>query len=606
MKRLWAALLLVLAALTLPRAALAQRVDLTPRVSSQIVEVGGTVVYSLQAMAVDADAPVDPQPGAIQGFSLRSTASGPSQMITISNGVQTVSSGLVTSWTLRAERIGTFTLGPASVKVGATRRTAATVKVTVVPRGQAPKRADPFDAFRGLFDFDDDHPAPAPAAVPPDPKLALDAARARVAFLHATIDKKRVVVGEQVTLTIYLYEDPYERQMQPQDVHEPTATDFLKRPLLEDESRALNLGTAMVGDRQWSVKLVRKTALFPLKAGRLTIEPMSMSLPQARVGLRESERLTVDVAEPPLEGRPPGYALGDVGDMSLSATVTPRSIEQNGAVGVTVELRGTGNLPAQLTMPVAPGIEWLDAQSREKLGAQASDRFGGTRIFSYVARLHKDGAIDLGNVTLPFFDPDKRAYGVARASLGIVDVKKGTAREARPSDEDAILQGLPRERRVLEGARPETFLADRPAYWALLFGSPALCAIAIAGERLVRRIRERHAATSSSPERRARDRRAEAESACEGDDGARAMGAIARAVEAAVLAETGVNVRGGASDTITKELEDAGVADPAAVVGILRECEDARFSPDRVRVEDARAAWERAKKTLAGLRGAGR
>jgi hypothetical protein len=600
-RRLWLLLLLLVTAIAVPRAASAQQVDLIAKVSAQTVEIGATFNYTLQAMSTDGASPSDAQPGNLNGFTLRGTASGPTQMISIVNGVQSVTSGLVTTWTLRAEKIGTFTLGPASARVGSGRRSTAPVRVTVVPRGQAPKRNDPFDAFRGLFDLDDTPAAPAPPPVPPDPRLALGAPTAPVAFLHATVDKKNAVVGEQVTLTVYLYEDPYARQMQPQDIHEPTATDFVKRPLLEDESRALNIGTAMVGDRQWTVKLVRKTALFALKAGRLTISPMSMTLPQARVGLRESESLTVDVTEPPVAGRPPGYSLGDVGDMSLSASVTPRTVEQDGAVGVTVELRGTGNLPAQLTMPLAPGIEWLDAQSREALGAQGSERFGGARTFSYVARLHKAGAINLGEVRLPYYDPDKRTYGIARASLGIIDVQKGDARDAGASDDDVILAGMPKERRTLEGAPHETFLADRPAYWALLFGSPLACALAIAAQGLGRRLLERRRAASISPERLARERRAEADDACKSDDGAAAMGAVARAVEAAVLAETGVNVRGGSRETVARELEEAGVADPAAIVEILRACEDARFSPDGVTADDARAAWTRAQQALSAL-----
>ena len=209
-----------------------------------------------------------------------------------------------------------------------------------------------------------------------------------------------------MTLTVYLYEDPYQHQGRPADVHEANALDFLKRSLLEDETRAVGVGIAKVGGRAWNVKLVRKSALFPLKAGRLVIDPMSLTLPRARVGLRESERLTVDVSEPPVKGRPPGYQLGDVGDFAMTATVNPRTLVQDGAVGVTLELRGTGNLPSKLPLPTIPGVEWLEPQMNEKLGGQAEDRFGGTRTFAYVVRFYKPGTIDLGEVRLSFYDPN--------------------------------------------------------------------------------------------------------------------------------------------------------------------------------------------------------
>jgi len=355
--------------------------------------------------------------------------------------------------------------------------------------------------------------------------------------------------------------------------------------------------------RTWSVSIVRKDALFPLKTGHLMIEPMSLSLPQARAGKRESERLAVDIGEPPRDGRPAGYALGDVGDMALSATVSPRTLEQGGAVGVTIELRGTGNLPSQLALPVQQGVDWLDAQTRDDLKAVSSDRFGGTRTFSYVVRVHKAGPIDLGEVRLPFWDPDRKAYSVARASLGVLDVAKGNEHLAAPDEKEQVLPGLPKPRMTLEGQRAESYLAERPVYWGLLFGSPLACVFAIGAHGAARRLREKRAAAAPSPERIAKERRAEADAAAKGDDAKAAMGAIARAIEAGVLAKTGVNVRGGDGATIARELEDAGVSSERTktIVDLLRTCEDARFSPDGVTTTHARETWKRAEETLDDL-----
>jgi hypothetical protein len=309
------------------------------------------------------------------------------------------------------------------------------------------------------------------------------------------------------------------------------------------------------------------------------------------------------VTEPPTAGRPPGYAIGDVGDMSLLASVAPRAIEQDGAVGVTIELRGTGNLPGKLPLPVAQGVEWLDAQSRDQMKAVSNDKYGGTRTFSYVVRVHKAGAVDLGEVRLPFFDPDRRSYGVAAASIGIVDVKPGGARDAGADEAEPVLPGLPAARTKLEGAHAETFVAERPLYWGLLFGSPLACVVAVGGAGLVKRVRERRAAKAPSNESIAKKRRAEADEACEKDDGPAAMGAVARAIEAAVLAQTGVNLRGTSLDSAARDLEDAGVAAARAkeIQAILQSCADARFSPDGLPIARARETWARARAALSAL-----
>ncbi len=128
-----------------------------------------------------------------------------------------------------------------------------------------------------------------------------------------------------------------------------------------------------------------------------------------------------------------------------------------------------------------------------------------------------------------------------------------------------------------------------------------MCALAIAGAGAVRRTRERRANEKPSPERIARERRAEAEAAMRGTDGTAASAAIARAVEADVLARTGVNLRGTSGSNAVRELGDAGLPEPAAreLLAVVAACEDARFSPSGVAIDDMRALWQRAEAAIA-------
>jgi hypothetical protein len=595
----------------------AQAIDLTGSIDQNEIELGDTVTYTLQASSTTGDSPSDPRLTPPNGFTIVNSGASPTHMVSIINGARSEKHGLTAQWQLRSDRLGTFSIGPGTISFGGSRRSGPVQRVTVVAPGQAkrkPQRGrqpfDPFaggsgfDPFKGLFPGDDDPTGGDPfSGISTDPKFALDAARAPNAFLHATVDKNRAVVGEQVTLNVYLYEELNGRQSRPSDVHEATATDFVKRSLLQDETRATHVGNAMVGGRPWSVKLVRKNALFPIKAGRLSIAPMSLTLAGQRNGLRESETLTVDVAEPPVANRPSGYQIGDTGDFSLSATTTPRSITQHGAVGVTIELRGNGNMPATLPTPEIGGVEWLEPQTKDALGAVTNDKFGGTRTFTYVVRIHKEGAVDLGEIRLPFFDPQGRRYEIARAALGIVQVTKASGRDAGADVAEEVLPGLPKARAALEGKHNDTFLTERPLFWAGLLGMPLSCVLGIVLTGVVRRARDKRANAAPSPERIARTRRAEAESAMKSDDGKAALAAAVRAVEATLHASTGVNVRGTSGDGVLRELEAAGVSSATArsITRLLSECEDARFSPSGVTVESARAHWKRAKELLAAV-----
>jgi hypothetical protein len=613
--------LLCLLLVAFVRTARAQRTEITSSVDTDVVELGESVTYTQQAMVHGGGTPTSPKPGPLPGFSIRAVSSSPVRMHTNVNGILDEMNGLVTTWTLKADRVGAFPLGPSQITANGVRRTAPNaVQVRVVPRGQAPRNPrggrapvviDPFgmnplDPFKGLFDFgdDDNRRAETAAAQNANAKLALDAPRGQVAFLHATVDKSQAIVGEQITLAVYLYEDPYTRQGRPNDVHEPTANEFLKRTLLEDDALGTSAGTALVGGRVWNVKLVRKSALFPLKTGRLPIEPMTITLPQS-LGPRAAERLFVDVREPPLAGRPPGYAIGDVGEMSLQATVTPRAIPRDGAIGVTLELRGTGNLPYTLTVPTVPGVEWLEPQVREKLGALQNDTFGGTRSLSYVVRVHNEGAVDLGEIKLPYFDPAKNAYAVARATLGIVNVAAGTvpARDAGADEPEKVLADLPPARSQLEGHVETAYLSERTTFWYALFGSPFACALALVMGGWLRRLRERRAVASPTPDRVAKQRIAEANAACGAEDGGEAMGAVARAIDAAVLARTGINLKGATASTSREELVSTGVSEGTAgvLLDLVRSCEAARFSPAGVSINAARETWARAKDVLERL-----
>jgi hypothetical protein len=618
--------LVALTALTFaPRRALAQAKDvsLTATVDPPIVEIGTTFRYALEAQVIAGTgaAPRGAAPGQLPA-SLTVVGTSTSSSMRIGPGGQTVGTSSV--WTIRTSKLGTFTLGPASVDVGGSRRSAAAVKVTVVPVGKAPKRAapDPFDPFGSgnpfdLFNQGGQAGQGGPSSlrdllddrrlrVPMDPRYALDQPRAPKAFLRAVPDKTRAVVGEQVKLDVYLYSLPDVELGRAQDVHVPSAPDFTRRPLV-DAGPAKNLGRTTVGDRAWDVELVLRDALFPVKPGRLVVGPMTLVLTGSRVGYRESESVAVEVTEPPLVGRPAGYAVGDVGDYALSASVSPRKVTRGEAVGVQVELRGTGNLPTQLVLPEGAGIEWMDAQTKETIGPEREERIGGTRTFTYVVRIDRDGAVDLGDVKLPYWDPDKKAYKVARAALGILDVARGAAHAARdagaPSDEDRVLVDLPKPRTALEGTAEIRYLSERRGWWAAVFGAPLACACAIVVSGALGRARARRRDRAPDPARLAKTRAAEAEAALAGTDGSAALGAVAKALEANVLAQTGVNVRGTTGSALVAELVAKGVAVENAeeVASLLRACEDARFSPAGVSMQDARDIGARMARVQARL-----
>jgi hypothetical protein len=610
------ALAAAIAVLTGPcRIALAQsQPEIRAQVDPSTVGVGDQLRVTLQASAEE---------GAVNGaellapraFSQVNTTSGPTTSINVVNGHMTQRHGLTATWTLRADKMGAYDLGPASVVVNGKKFSTSKLHVNVVAAGRAPRRQpqDPFaspfsgfDPFKGFFEpFGDMRRQP--QELPVDPRFALDAPRGATAFLHGAIDKTEAVVGEQVTLSVYLYQDLSEREPDSADVHEATASDFLRRPLFEDDANNRPAGNGLIGGRPWSVKLVRKSALFPLRAGDLEIGPMSLTLLRVRGsgdGHRESETLRVRVSDPPLAGRPPGYRVGDVGNFSLTAEVTPRDVQRDDAIGVVIDLSGTGNLPANIVPPVRTGIEWLPPEVHEKMGATAGDRFGGKRTFSFVVRMHKEGDVDLGRLSLPFWNPDTKSYGTAATSLGVVHVRPGATPATAEASFDP-LPGLPPTRDVRAGAPvARKHPTDSASFWLGLGGAPLLYGAVAGVWAAAQGVRRRRAERKVSPETELKERMTLADRACGNGDAKAAYAAIIRALESATIARAGVNVRDARVSEIAQRLQDQGVERGAAArfEELLRTCQNARFSPDAAPGTGLATQWKQARDAIGSLR----
>jgi hypothetical protein len=374
------------------------------------------------------------------------------------------------------------------------------------------------------------------------------------------------------------------------------------------------LGFASVGGRTWVVRLVRRAALFPLKAGDLEVGAMTIGILRrgGKVAQRASESFTVRVSEPPARDRPAGYAVGDTGRFALKAQVEPRELEAGGAVAVTVTVSGTGRLPATLTVPARPGVDWLEPQVREKLGPVSGDRFGGERTFSYVLKVARDGTLDLGAFTLPYWDPDAKRYEVARAELGTVEVRPrpASAQDAgvgalpdAPLDPFATL-GPPRTRLGEQVARVNS-PADRTLFWLWLVAPPLAWGVALGARRGIAAARARRASTEGSADAELDARMRSAEAAAAGADAKLIDASTARMLEAAALVGFGLNVRGLAAPAIVPALEERGASksEAATFTRLLDGCAQARFSPEgadplaaRERYGQAREWAERARR----------
>lgn len=582
------------------------QVRLSTELSSRKVEVGDRFVLRLRAMSEDGSMPQDPQLKLPAGLSASGPTVGSQTQMSIVNGQMTQSVGITATWVLIASRAGTFKLGPASVQTSAGRSADRVVTVDVVPKGSLPQAppplgGQPFDPFGGMLrgfgrspfpgfpgfpDLDEPEPEPQLPQLPEEYRI--DHALDPIAFLRARAVPRKVVVGEQVTLSVYAYAG--RGNFEPGTSSEPSRDDFLAFNLMDPGEQVQGYQFELDGQR-WITAKVQEFALFPLKAGKLKAGEMTFGFrgrgySKDLQGLeRKSAAVEITVVEPPLAGRPPGYRLGDVGHYTLNANVQPREVPAGGSVAVVAKLEGTGNLPASLLVPEQRGVHWLEPQVVDQV-APRQDVVQGFRTFTYVVELNLPGEQDLGEITLPYYDVKTRAYGVARASLGTVKVTgtaKPDARDARGDRADGQrLHGLvtpPAKLTPWSGSSP-SYLTSRTGFWASLLGLPlsALLAFALSdlAKLLRRRLHERRGSLAAALD----EALVQLANAASHAEVATTAGAAERALFLSIEKGSGIKARGILKAQLAAALEAAGVGPQLAehARDLLARCDELRFA----------------------------
>jgi hypothetical protein len=570
----------------------AAEVKLRTEVSPRQVEIGAQFSVRLSITSDGRDSISEPELKVPSGVRIFGTS------------VQQGSSVSIT-WMLMASRAGKFKLGPASVTTSKGRQSGKTVAIEVVPQGTlSPGNTPPlggqpsplgilrgfggsnFPGFPGFSGFDEPDAAP---ELPPLPEgYAVERAQDPIAFLRATAEPRQVVVGEQITLSAYAYAG--RGDFGAAFFTEGTRDDFLAISIDEDGEtvkRPFDLD-----GRRWLVSKLTNHALFPLKAGSLKIGSMSIGFsgpgysnsPQGL--LRKSAPLTVEVVEPPLKGRPPGYHLGDVGDYTLKAQVEPREVPINGSISVIAKLEGTGNLPYTLLVPEQNGVHFLEPQLVEQI-APRRGKVQGFRTFTYVVELTRPGDIELGEITLPYYDANARAYGIARASLGKVKVTGSAPAAPASSGSNATSTGPslaklvepPRKLGPSAGAQVN-YLPSRIGYWLLLFALPVSAVVGFALSDLTRLLRRRLSERRGSLAAALEEALTRLNTATRSGDVAASAGAAERVLFLAIERATGLKARGVLKAELASTLErhevEAKLAERATQ--LLARCDELRFA----------------------------
>jgi hypothetical protein len=315
-------------------------------------------------------------------------------------------------------------------------------------------------------------------------------------FVRAELGTERAWVGQPVALALYLYSA--ERVVgNPALADVPSLSSFWVEEVAVDPNAEAT--RAVVEGRTYQVYPLLRRIVVPQTPGKVAIDSYVVQIPvqvrgdpfvffsfgRARIGVRRSLPLELDVLALPTEGRPPDFG-GAVGRYTLSVNLDRTEATINDAVSLAATVEGEGFLravpPPSLDAP--PDLKVFDPKVNTVARA-ASGRLLARKTWEWVLVPLVAGELRIPELRFSYFDVDSGSYrtvGVDPPTIVVGAAADGTRPELTQSDirvqrRDLAFIKLPRG--ALRHETPR--LHERGLFWTVLLlpllWSPLLIAL---------------------------------------------------------------------------------------------------------------------------------
>lgn len=387
------------------------------------------LTYSVNKRSKDLRAPEMPDFDVLAG-PYQSTSSSTSFV----NGKRTSSFSQTYTYTLMAQRTGTFTVAPASIRVGGDEYTSNGVRITVLPADEQPQQNQQ-SASAGAGGRQQSQQSNHSGSV-----------SSENLFIRTIVSKTRVHEQEAILLSYKLYFAGVDVAQFTNNTKIPEFTGFLKQDLEQGE---IQTELEHYNGRNYQTATLYRTLLYPQHSGDIKIDPASFEA-VLRVQTRAQVRSIFDdffgtytnvtraVAAPGVtihvdalpSGKPAGFS-GGVGHFSLTPSISQTELQTNDAVTIRLDITGTGNMKLLKT----PAIDW--PEGFEPYDPKVTNNFktttagvSGTKSIEYLAIPRASGDYTIPAVTFSYFDTNDDSYKTLTTPEYTIHVKKGANEQA--------------------------------------------------------------------------------------------------------------------------------------------------------------------------------
>lgn len=421
-------------------------VDVTATVDRNVMDPGDTVNLSVSIMSTEAVAIGQPELPPLSDFEVLNQWTGQetrASLVTTPQGpqFQTVRTSRF-NYVLQPMREGVLSIGAVEVVVeGKVYYTKPiSIRVAQGAGGQAPSRqGQPPAGIQmppGFEDDDESDPfsqllrrgSPFGAgsrSLPINPNDAF--------FIQVEADKTEAFVGEQITVSWYLYTRGQIRDLD--TLKYPALKGFWKEDI--EIATHLNFTQEVVNGIPYKKALLASFALFPIKEGTAVIDSYTAKcsvIPsldsfggafgygKAYTFTKSSQPVKVHVKPLPVEERPADFT-GAVGQFQVSARVEDRVVVANQPLTFKFRVEGKGNAKLIDVPPfeTPEGMELYDTQNEAKFFRTGTS----FKEFSIFLIPRREGEFTVPSISVSMFDPELKKYVTKSTEPVTIHVGKG-------------------------------------------------------------------------------------------------------------------------------------------------------------------------------------
>ncbi|MDR2972334.1 MAG: BatD family protein [Bacteroidales bacterium] len=363
--------------------------------------------------------------------------SGPNQSsstsMTIINGQTTQSNSFSYSYTLRAQKEGTFNIPAATFVVDGNQVKSNSVQIKVLASQQAGTPQTTQQQQQGTrnqqvaqtFDKND-------------------------VFVLASASKTNPYQGEQVIITHKLYIGlSVNGGYRVNSATMPTQSGLWSYTLGDQNTENVAKQETYNG-KKYVVHEIRKTAVFPQKTGEVTITPMELDFTANVItqqstgdpfydrffgGRQNSQNYNLDIksnaiklnVKPLPQNNRPNDFSNLVGNFTLTSSLSRSQLKANDATNLTITISGSGNLQHidALNIEFPTDFDVTEPRVSDNINTKGNT-ITGSRNFEYVIIPRNEGTFTIPQALFSFFDNQTNSYKTLSTQEYKLEIEKGS------------------------------------------------------------------------------------------------------------------------------------------------------------------------------------